>query len=243
MKKIALIFPLLVFTLATLSAQTPIRFGVQASPTWSWMKTTDKELEGTGSNWGFKFGVLGEFYFSENAAFSTGLGFGFNQGGSVLTSYESADLWNDSPLSEQKYHFIPKDGKYHYRLTYVEIPFGLKLRGGTDEKIKYYAEIPTFTLGFMTRAQGDIRGTDDANTEDEDMRDDVNGTSLSWGFGGGIEYNASGTIIMLGIHFQQQFTDMTDPGLVQRDPLVPDLTEEDSKGTLNLISLRAGVFF
>lgn len=207
------------------------------------MKTTDKNLEGTGSNWGLKFGVMGEFYFAPNYAFLAGLGFSFNQGGTLLTAYDTTDLWNDSPL-DSKYHMIPVDGKFHYRLTYVEIPFGLKLRGGGSESnpLSYYAEIPVFTIGFVTRAQGDIRGTDDQNTEDEDIREDVKGVSLAWGLGGGIEYKLTGATLTAGLHFQQQFTDVTDNGRVKKDPLSP-FTEEKSKGTIGLIALRAGVFF
>lgn len=247
MKKIASTFCFLTFTLAVLSAQenAGFRFGVQASPTWCWAKTTDKKLEGTGSNWGLKFGVLGEFYFAPNYAFMAGLGFSFNQGGSIQNGYETADLWKDSPLSEDKYHMIPKEGKYHYRLTYVEIPFGLRLRGGVSETnpLSYYAEIPVFTLGFLTKAQGDIRGTDDLNTEDEDIRKDVNGLSLSWGLGGGIEYKLEGATLMAGLSFQQQFTNFKGDGRVQRDATNPAFSDESSKGTMGLIAIRVGAFF
>lgn len=232
------------FVLFSLSAQTEFRFGVQASPTWSWLRTSDKKLEGTSSNWGLKFGLLGEYYFAPNYAFIGGLGFSFNQGGTIQTGYENADLWKDSPLSEDKYHSIPKDGKYHYRMTYVEIPFGLKLRGGVSESnpLSYYAEIPVFTLGFKTKAQGDIRGTDNLNTEDEDISDDVNGLSLSWGLGGGVEYKLSGATLVGGIHFQQQFTNVKGDGRIEKAP-AGGFTDESSKGTIGLISFRAGVFF
>lgn len=246
MKKIVSTFCFLMVALFTLQAQssTGFRFGVQASPMWSWLKTTDKKLEGTGSNWGLKFGLMGEFYFAPNYAFLTGLGFSFNQGGSIQVGYENADLWKESPLSETQYHMIPRNGKYHYRLTYVEIPFGLKLRGGVSESnpLSYYAEIPVFTLGFRTRAQGDIRGTDDLNTDDEDIRDDVRSLALSWGLGGGIEYKLSGASLVAGLHFQQQFTNVKKDGRVQRDP-AGEFTDESSKGTLGIVALRAGVFF
>jgi hypothetical protein len=244
MKKIASIFCFLVFAFGSLSAQEDVgfRFGVQASPTWSWVRTSDKKLEGTGSNWGLKLGVLGEFYFAPNYAFITGLGFSFNQGGNIQNGYEQADLWKDSPLSEAAYHNIPKEGKFHYRVTYVEIPFGLKLRGGGESTIGYYAEIPVFTLGFKTRAQGDIRGTDSLNTDDEDISDDVNGLSLAWGLGGGIEYKLSGATIVAGLHFQQQFTNFKNDGRIVREP-GGEFTDEDSKGNIGLITLRAGVFF
>lgn len=244
MKKIASIVCFLIFLSASGSAQDAptFRFGVHASPSWAWMRTSDKKLEGTSSNWGLKFGLMGEYYFAENYAFVSGLNLSFNQGGTIQNGYERADLWNDSDLSEEELHNIPINGKYHYRVNYVEIPFGLKLRGGSGDALGYYAEIPVFTLGFVTRAQGDIRGTNN-DVEDEDIRDDVNGLALSWGLGGGIEYKASGFTFVGGLHFQQQFTDVTDKGLIQKSATDPVLSEEKSKGTIGLIALRAGVFF
>lgn len=248
MKKIASVFCFLLVLSVSGSAQsTPgFRFGFQASPTWSWMRTTDKKLEGVLSNWGLKLGALGEYYFAPNYAFIGGLGFGFNQGGTIQNGYEMASLWDDSDLSEEKYKVVDKEAKLHYRLNYVEIPFGLKMRGGSNEdaRMKFYAEVPVFTIGFVSRAQGDIRGSNqDKNTEDEDIRDDVKGLSLSWGLGGGIEYEiASSTTLVAGISYQQQFTDVTGKGMIQKnvgDPFV----EEKSKGTIGLIALKLAVFF
>ncbi len=140
---------------------------------------------------------------------------------------------------------LGQDAKLHYRINYIEIPFGLKLRGGTgeDNPLKFYAELPIFTLGFVTKAQGDIRSTQDQNTEDEDIRDAVKNISLSWGLGAGVEYEfASSTTAVAGITFQQQFSDVTRTGYVQKS-VGADLTDDKSKGTFGLIALRLAVFF
>lgn len=247
MKKIALSFCFFLFLSSALSAQSApgFRFGFQASPTWSWMRTTDKKLEGVGSNWGLKLGALGEYYFAANYAFITGLGFGFNQGGTIQNGYEMASLWDNSDLSEEKFKVVGKEAKLHYRLNFVEIPFGLKMRGGSgeDSRLKFYAEVPVFTIGFLSRAQGDIRGTQDKNTEDEDIRKDVNGLSLAWGLGGGIEYEfATSATLVAGLSFQQQFTDITGKGTIQKNVGDPFVLEK-SKGTIGLIAFKLGVFF
>lgn len=246
MKKMLLALGLFVFTYHLASAQeTSFRFGVQVSPTWSWMNTSDKRLDGSGTNIGLKLGMQGEFYFAPNYAIITGLGFGFNQGGTVQNGYPKADLWKDSDLEDVRYHSIDQDGKFHYRLRYIEIPFGLKMRGGTgeDNPLKFYAEVPVFTLGFVTKALGDIRGTQDQNTVDENIRKDVKGISLSWGLGAGIEYEfASSTTAVAGLTFQSNFTDITGTGLVQKT-VGADLVNDKSKGTIGLIGLRLAVFF
>jgi hypothetical protein len=132
----------------------------------------------------------------------------------------------------------------HYRINYVEIPIGLKMRGGSNEdsRMKFYAELPIFTLGFVTKGTGDIRGTDDQNLEDIDIRDEVKGLSLTWGLGGGIEYEfATSTTLVAGLAFQKQFTDVTRNGFVEKT--AGNWQKEDSKATFGAIALKLGIFF
>lgn len=246
MKKIALAFGFLLALQGMSWAQQEFRFGVQASPTWSWLRTDDKLLEGTGSNWGLKFGVLGEYYFANNYAFFSGLGFGFNQGGTLLNGYPQGAFWPKTDLSDPRLDTLGKDAKLHYRINYVEIPFGLRFRGGSNEdsRLKFFAEAPVFTLGFVSKAQGDIRGNTPVTSEDENIRDDVNGLSLSWGIGGGIEYEAaSNATIVVGLFFQQQFTDMTDDAGSVFDSRTSAWKKENSKGAFNALSLRLAFYF
>lgn len=244
MKKIVslLFFSLLLHLSA--EAQQSFRFGFQASPTFSSLRTSDKKIEGTSSNWGLKLGMNGEYYFARNYAFISGLGFGFNQGGTLQNGYEKGIFWPNSELSEPRFDTVPQNAKLYYRVNYVEIPFGLKMRGGSNEdsRIRYYAEIPVITLGFRTKAVGGIRGTNNQNTEDENIQRDVNALSLSWGLGGGIEYEiASSATLVAGLAYQKQFTDFTrDKGSVLKSG---SFVKEDSKATVGLLSLRLGLFF
>ncbi|MBK8968067.1 MAG: outer membrane beta-barrel protein [Saprospiraceae bacterium] len=246
MKKIALAFGFLLVFQVISSAQEEIRFGIQASPTWSWMRTNDKFLESTGSNWGLKFGVVGEYYFTYNYAFMAGLGFGFNHGGTLLNGYQQGSFWPKTDLSDPRLDTLSKDAKLHYRVTYVEVPFGLRFRGGSNEdsRMKFYAEAPIFTLGFVSKALGDIRGNTPIQSDDENIRKDVNGLSLSWGVGAGIEYElASNATVVAGLYFQQQFTDLTDDSGSVFDSGANTWKKEDSKGAFNALSLRLGFFF
>jgi hypothetical protein len=246
MKKTVLALGLLLTTSVSLLAQNEdagFRFGVHVSPTWSWMRSNDKNIESAGSNWGIKVGVLGDFFFAPNYAIFTGLGWGFNQGGTLQNGYQLGVFWPKSDLSGPQFDTLPAQAKLHYRINYVEIPIGLKLRGGSseDSPIKFYAEIPVFTLGFKTKAVGDIRGTNNRNTEDETISEDVKSLSLSWGLGGGIEYELNANARLVGgLSYQQQFTDATGDSSVFRNGA---WAPSDPKGTIGLISLRIGIFF
>ncbi len=244
MKKITLLLCFSALLLGKAEAQKGVRFGFQASPSWSWLSTNDRKIEGISSNWGVKLGALGEYYFADNYALTTGLGFGFNQGGSLQNGYSRWKPWDQSDLSDIPSDTFSIDTKLHYRINYVEIPLGLKMRGGSNEdaRFKFYAELPIFTLGFVTKGIGDIRGTNTQNLEDIDIRDEVKGLSLSWGLGGGIEYEfASNATLVAGLAFQKQFTDLTRNGSVEKS--AGNWEKEDGKTTFGNLALKIGVFF
>src|SRR5262245_38816090 len=94
MKKTALLLLFTAFLLGKAEAQKGIRFGFQASPSWSWLTSSDRKIEGVSSNWGIKTGALAEFYFAQNYAIMTGLGFGLNQGGSLQNGYSRWKPWD-----------------------------------------------------------------------------------------------------------------------------------------------------
>jgi hypothetical protein len=77
MKKIALILFFGVSLNFVYAQFNDVRFGLQVSPTFSWMGANTNRINSSGTNLGLKLGMLGEFYFRENYAFSTGIGFGF----------------------------------------------------------------------------------------------------------------------------------------------------------------------
>ena len=79
MKKIVAIAAFLSLSLSMI-AQDDIRFGFQLSPSFSWMNTNVSKINPSGTNLGLKLGMTGEYYFRENYAFTSGIGFYFNNG-------------------------------------------------------------------------------------------------------------------------------------------------------------------
>jgi hypothetical protein len=249
MKKIALVLALAGFASLSLSAQD-FRFGIQASPFLSNMRSNDKFLERSSPNLGIKLGMMGEKYFRENYAIVSGIGFAFNQGGELQSGYGNYRPWTGSDLSvtlaETDDQSLPVNSKLRYHLTYVEVPIGLKMRGGTNEdsNLKFFAEAPVFTLGFLTKSIGDIRGAGDRfDTVDENIREDVNGLALSWGLGLGVEYEvATHSTLVAGLYYQNQFTDATDKARARRTPN-DQWVDEKGKTSPRIVTLRIGMFF
>ncbi len=224
-----------------------LRFGFQFSPTFSWMSANTTRINPSGTNLGLKLGMLAEYYFAgdNRYAFTTGLGFAFNNGGTLLHDF-GGSYWTRSDLSPSL-DTLPNNVKLKYGIQHLEIPLGLKMRfePETSRDLAYYIE-PAVTLGFKTQARGEITGPGVGEQDEKiNIRQEVNALNLSVGIGAGIEYQLSGNMSLLGgLAFQSGFTDATDDnGTVINNPNKPDGAREDSKGAINNIIVRIGVLF
>lgn len=226
------------FSQLNLDFDKELRLGFQLSPSFSWMSTDDNLINGNGLNLGLKLGMVGEYYFRENYAIVSGINFAFNQGG-TLKHQGGGDLWPKSELSDLLLHQLPDGVNLKYHIQYLEIPFGIKLRTKEFGYLRYFAEIPIFSLGFKLQARGDVKGTT-LDSERENITEDVNLFNLTWGFGGGVQYTLSeSTALVGGIIYRQGFTDVTDNSALKAD----GMTREDSKGVISSLTIRLGFLF
>ncbi|MCP3933486.1 MAG: PorT family protein [Bacteroidetes bacterium] len=242
MKKIVVVGIFLFFLFQNTNAQLDIRFGFQVSPTFSWMSTNVTRINPSGTNLGLRLGVMGEYYFQENYAITSGIGFSFNQGGTLLYDF-GGNYWVNTEFNKTIYYPLPDDVKLKHNIQYVEIPMGLKMRTREFGYLRYYIE-PQLIWGFKTQARGDITGPNIENLEKLNIKKDVNGLNASWGIGGGVEYSISDeTALIGGIFFHKGFFDVTDDGGTYDNPNIGGNVKEDSKGTISSITLRIGILF
>ncbi|HHB79501.1 MAG TPA: PorT family protein [Saprospiraceae bacterium] len=233
MKKItiALFLSLTVTFLA--QAQSNFRFGIQASPSFSWLSTSDNNINGNGANLGLKLGLTGEYDIAENYSIIGGLNFAFNHGGTL--KYNKGGKYWPSVTSDM----LPDGVNLKYNLQFVEIPFGMKMRTNEFGLLRYYAELPVFTLGIVTKSNGDIKGTSGLDKEKENISKEVNGFNIAWGLGAGVEYEiSSSTKLIGGFAFQKYFFDLTE-----NSGLIGGSQTEDSKASMSTLTFKIGVIF
>jgi len=249
MKKIVFILPILCWCSLSLSAQEgEIRFGIQASPSFTWMDTDNADVNRSGTNLGLKLAMLSEYYFRENYAVTSGIGFHFNAGGEMLFE-EPGEYWPDSELNPGL-DSLAAGAKLRYNLQYVEIPIGLKMRTREFGYVRYFLQ-PSLVMGFRSQARGNIDGRRfDGSTVGDDgekinIRQEVSGLNLSWAIGGGIEYTLSGTTSLLaGLNLQFGFTDTTkDSGTYFDSNRGGEARSEDSRAKISGLTFQIGILF
>jgi opacity protein-like surface antigen len=193
---------LLFFTVAA-SAQDPsspyygFRLGLTAHPTIGWVKPDVGKSNGV--SLGFSYGIIGDFNFTENYSFATGLTITTVNGKSteVITSNNGG-----STPSQQAYEL-------KYKLQYVEVPLTLKLKTVKINEVRYYGQFG-LSNGILVGAKQDADLTGGTSTKDVNIKDDTKLYRAGLIIGAGAEFEVSGnTSITAGLTFNNGFTDIT----------------------------------
>lgn len=125
-------------------AEAQMKFGVHVEPLVSFSGSSSRSVSATGSNLGVALGLEGEYYFNEdkeNYAFTFGLDFSFNKGGS-LQFKTRGQFFPNSNLDRNVFVFNDGSNAYtatnpvelaagtevNYSISYLELPVGIKLR-------------------------------------------------------------------------------------------------------------------
>jgi hypothetical protein len=217
MKKYYLFFILSLISTGLLAQK--LTFSVIGDPQIAWLKTDVNHISNDGSVFGFNGGLIIDRYFAENYAFSTGI-FLWHTGGKLLFSDSTAIRFRTGEDT------LAPNTSMAYHLQYLTIPFSLKLHSNEIGYIKFFAH-----LGINSHINiGKTADVPDMNIDNVGIPDEIQFFSMSYFFGGGIEYSLGGnTAILCGIYYTNGFWDVT--------------VDEDCRTTLNTLSLRLGVRF
>lgn len=194
--------PFLVFVTCALSSLTvtaqdyysstyqyrPVSLGITFSPNISWMRYGDNEAYKSNPKFGYAYGLLADFAFTENYYFSTGL----------LINTLNSETEGPDPASS-----IPNSQTAtEYKLQYAEVPIALKLKSTMRYFRSYYGQFG-FTGGFKLNAKHKRAG----DTGRSAMGSDADFFRLALQIGGGVEWQLDHNLIMTtGLTFNNGFT-------------------------------------
>jgi outer membrane protein W len=235
-------------------SSTPWHLGVFFAPNVSWMKPNNsKSNDGVhkvvneGSKVGYNWGLMADYYFSDNYAIETG--FDLNTtGGIISTTIVPAMI----PAGES----YVKTSSFNYTLQYIQVPFNLKLR--SDELgpgLKLFGQLGV-TGGIninkkatyaVTYYDVNLNADKVATGEKERITGNLTISPLmfSLNVGGGVEYPVGEKLSLYGgIFFNNGFApDATNPANYTLGYDASGASFKDSNTRLNNFSLRLGVFF
>lgn len=224
MKKIAIttLFALLFL----LPAHSQIRLGVTIDPQVSWLSSDRKKVEGDGSIAGVSFGLNIDKYFADRYAVYTGV---FIESTGGYLKYNTTGFMLDS--KDQKNYAISQGESMKYRLQYLSVPIGVKLKTNPIGYNTFYA-----TLGFKTavllKSKG-VSGTGHVGTspmDNEVLEGAMNPFNLGYQIGVGTEYSLGANMALIfGVTYNNGLTNTVDDSSLHIN--------------LNNISFKLGVMF
>jgi hypothetical protein len=231
MKKVLFLFIIAVFFINKGFSQGKVSGGIVFSPVVSWVTPDTKSAEMDKIKFGFNFGLVGDYNISENFAFAAGLLVN-KYGGSVqyidsIPKFESSDV-----LAEDE--SLEPDAIIDYKLTYIEIPLGLK---GKTKEIGYitYFMKAGINPALRYKAKADINQN---GLTDVDASSVTNLFQMGFHIGGGIEYSLGGsTKILAEIDYLGGLTDIAKTEMYIQDAARNELE------VLSNVALRLGILF
>lgn len=230
-----------------------VRFGAFLAPTSSWMKPTANKsddklylIDKGSSQVGFAWGLMVDYFFAENYGIATG--FQINRMSGKVNA-----TWNPA-MTQPAGAGTVRSADFTYKVQYLEIPFGLKLRSDDlGGGVRIFGQLGV-SLGvtLSKKASYDVTFTDTTSgvviektaTGDNEKLTGLGVTPILFqmNVGGGVEYAISNKMnIYAALLFNNGFApDVTNP-----KELDLDYKGKFSDGNvrMNNIALRLGLFF
>jgi hypothetical protein len=203
-----------------------VAMGVKLAPNIGWIKTDGDGYSSEGIVPGLSWGLIADFYFAENYAFSTGFSVSFHNG---KVSYP--DIQSDAIGWLNR----------RYRLKYIDIPMLVKMKTNDIGKFRFFGQIGLQPgVRIDSKAKDSFKSTSPVFTANKDWHNIDSQTNLfraTMLVGAGIEYPIdNSTAIVAGINFINGLSD------VLKNENAVDGTVEH-KGIPNAFEISLGIIF
>lgn len=193
-----------------------VTFGLFLGTGPAWLNSSDNTVQNKATNWNYKIGAYGDYFFADNYAFFAGVDFSFNNGGTLLHDYGGKLLPNSTINNPPANNLFANATSIKYKVSYLEIPIGLKFYTKEFNKFKYYAELP-LTTHIKLSAKGDISDNANYSTTKENITNDISFLDFSIGIGvGAMYYVNEQNAVTFGLVFSKGVIDVTKDSNIQR---------------------------
>jgi hypothetical protein len=195
-----------------------LRFGLKASPSFSWLNPGTTGFDRDGLKLGFSYGLIVDAPFSRSADFSTGI-FINHLGGKLLFKHYHNEVLTDFSRN--------------YSLSYLEIPLTLKMR---TPEMGYFTYFGKFGLGLGFQIGASAKESFGSTIRDVDnFNKNTRFLNSSLIVGVGTEYAFGGrTALMVGITYNNGFMNVLKG---------KDYQDRDIKATLSYLEISLGILF
>ncbi len=173
----------------------PVSLGITFAPNIAWMRYGGTGDHKSTPKFGYAYGLLADFAFTENYYFSSGL---------LINTLNAESNYSDPTVDYAPGTDLTND----YRLQYAEIPITVKLKSTMRYFRSYYGQFG-FTGGVKLNAKEKKPGADSRTS----MGDDADFFRLALQIGGGVEWQLDHNMVMLtGLSFNNGFTRIVKTG-------------------------------
>lgn len=185
-------------SITQLTAQN-FEISVYTMPKFGWITSDESEIANNGTAMTLDAGIELDLFFTENYAFSLGLGLN-NSGGKLLYNSDAYFVQSGDTLD------IPAGSPMKHNLQYVGVPLGLKLKSEELGYTTFYFHgglVPMFNTGAAT-------SSDPLLYNRENIKPNIKLFNLNYFAEVGIEYRLGGnTALKGGLKWSAGVTDVT----------------------------------
>lgn len=203
-----------------------LRLGMRLTPTISWFTSDEKGYaDPSGAVAGYSFGMVGDWFFENNYALTTGL---------FLNSMGGEITFNDMPVDIKSNSISAFSEEMALRPTYLEIPIGFKFLTKEFWRVKVTGQCGYNQFILLNAKVRDTKNTI-SDIDSKSVSDEFTALAMAYHFGFGAEYSLGGSAyltagVMVNIGINDVTKSVADSGV---DPV----------NKINSINFQLGVLF
>lgn len=195
-----------------------MKFGIFVDPVVSWMRSDVSEIQRDKARLGLDVGLMADYYFANNYAFASGISL-FMTGGTM--KYDNGIKLHVKGDSDNQ---VPAGKKVLYKIQYLKIPLGLKLKTHRIGRFVYFANLGLDPM-IKIAARADY-----LSYENIGIGKEINNFNIAYHIGGGIKYPlGADAALVFGLSYMNVFADVTSPS--------------NDRITINNLMFRIGITF